>query len=124
MLVISENLVWRPVVHDRHCTPATADFGHLIQQGSPTGSTSDPAQSLLDGASGRRCDALAGELRRVRQTLGFKGSLMLRAMEIPRFLLGTFYPPLQEARLLVRPIVTTRGSVVRRRFKSRKPIGV
>jgi hypothetical protein len=72
MLVISENLLWRPAVQDRHCTPATADFGHLLQQGSPTGLTSNPAQSLLDGASGGRCDVLAGELRQIPgQALGF-----------------------------------------------------
>jgi hypothetical protein len=92
MLVISENLVWRPVVHDRHCTPATADFGHLLQQRSPTGLTSNPTQSLLEGASSRRCDALAGQLRQIPgQALGFG---VFNAQRHGRFLgslLGTFY---------------------------------
>jgi hypothetical protein len=48
MIVICQNLFWRPVIQDRHRTPAPPDFGHVLQQGGPSGLASDPAQSLLD----------------------------------------------------------------------------
>src|SRR3954453_19406766 len=92
LLVISENRLWRPVVQDRHRAPATADFDHLLQQGSPTRSTSNPTHSLLDGAFGRRFVALAGKLGQIPgQTLGFG---VFDAQSHERFLgsfLGTFY---------------------------------
>ena len=84
MLVISENLFWRPVVQDRHRTPAPSDFGHILQQGSPAGL----ASTRRNRSSMARLVAVVMfspvSCARFRAKRSVSGSLMLRA--IVRFL--------------------------------------
>jgi hypothetical protein len=73
VFVIAKNVLLRPVVKNRHRSPAPADIGQVLQQGGLAGMTADPTQSLLNGAFGRRRDVLAGELSEISgKSLGFK----------------------------------------------------
>jgi hypothetical protein len=87
VFVIAKNVLRRPVVKNRHRSPALADIGQVLQQGGLAGMTADPTQSLLNGAFGRRRDVLVGELSEISASRSVSGSLMLRAIgRVPWFL--------------------------------------
>jgi len=92
MLVISENVLWRPLVQDRQGAPTPADIGEILQQGGLSGMTAEATQPFLDGAFGRCRDGLSGELREITcQPLRF-GVLDAAIGKVPWFPIRNLVP--------------------------------